>query len=92
MLANLPHVLAAFEVPGEQQGQPGSSTSALFLLDSGAGGVEVMFHARGVQELQLQSMPQVKTHTLKVWPGPNALEQALVPHMRFQVGNSQTSV
>jgi hypothetical protein len=71
MLANLPHVSAHFELPRQQrkEGQQQEDrvpSSALFLLDSGAGGVEVMLHARAAQELQLHSAPHVRTHTLKV--------------------------
>ena len=57
----------------QQQQQPpgagserGGEEEALFLLDSGAGGVEVMFHSRAVEELALRSLPQVRTHSLKV--------------------------
>lgn len=71
MLANLPHVVAHFVRPGQQQKQgeqmEGSApASGLFLLDSGAGGVELMLHARAAQELQVQAAPHVRTHTLKV--------------------------
>jgi len=71
MLANLPHVVAHFQRPMElpnskEQEQGPARMSALFLLDSGAGGVEVMLHARAAQELQLQAAPHVRTHTLKV--------------------------
>lgn len=71
MLANLPHVVAHFVRPGQQQKQGEqmegpAPLSGLFLLDSGAGGVELMLHARAAQELQVQAAPHVRTHTLKV--------------------------
>ena len=54
--------------PQQQQQRQGAEEEALFLLDSGAGGVEVMFHWRAVEELALRSLPQVRTHSLKVCP------------------------
>jgi hypothetical protein len=65
LLANIPHVTASFELPAAKLGEQ-SPLAALFLLDSGAAGIEVIFHARAVKELQLQSMPHIKSHTLKV--------------------------
>ncbi|CAL8460583.1 g112 [Coccomyxa elongata] len=70
MLANLPHVVAHFVRPGQRQKQGEqmegpAPLSGLFLLDSGAGGVELMLHARAAQELQVQAAPHVRTHTLK---------------------------
>ena len=65
MLANLPHVVAHFVRSGKQQTQA-EQMEGLFLLDSGAGGVELMLHARAAQELQVQAAPHVRTHTLKV--------------------------
>ncbi len=78
MLANLPHVSAEFERPRHQQKEQQKQeettpSSALFLLDSGAGGVEVMLHARAAQELQIHSAPHVRTHTLKVCAIPVTL-------------------
>ncbi|CAM6063362.1 unnamed protein product [Sphagnum tenellum] len=44
MLENVPHVSATF-----------NGHSALFLLDTGAGGVDVIFHGRAVEEFDLMS-------------------------------------
>ena len=54
-----PHVHRHMRVAGDH-------AALLCRQDSGAGGVEVMFHARAVEELALQQLPRVSTHSLKV--------------------------
>ena len=48
MVANLPHVAARVPIPSSTASAP-----ALLMLDTGAGGVDVMFHARAAVELGL---------------------------------------
>ena len=49
MVANLPHVAARVPLPSSTS----ASAPALLMLDTGAGGVDVMFHARAAVELGL---------------------------------------
>jgi len=51
MVANLPHVTAAFA--HAKHGDDVSLHEGMFMLDSGAGGVDAMFHARSSAELGL---------------------------------------
>jgi len=46
-IANLPHVRLSFET------EAGERHSELFMIDSGAGGSDIMFHARAAQALSL---------------------------------------
>lgn len=46
-IANLPHVRLEFVTPS------GAVHSRLFMIDTGAGGCDIMFHGRAVQELGL---------------------------------------
>ncbi|WIA19987.1 hypothetical protein OEZ85_005860 [Tetradesmus obliquus] len=48
MIASLPHIELEFVSPGT-----GARHSSLFLVDTGAGGTEVMFHSRAARELKL---------------------------------------
>lgn len=47
-IASLPHIELEFVSPGT-----GARHSSLFLVDTGAGGTEVMFHSRAARELKL---------------------------------------
>jgi predicted aspartyl protease len=47
-IASLPHIELEFVSPGT-----GARHSSLFLVDTGAGGTEVMFHSRAAKELEL---------------------------------------
>jgi hypothetical protein len=47
-IASLPHIELEFVSPGT-----GKRHSSLFLVDTGAGGTEMMFHSRAARELQL---------------------------------------
>lgn len=58
MVANLPHVEALLCVT-----EGGEPVQCLLMLDSGAGGVDAMFHARAVQELGLA---QTSKHGLRI--------------------------
>ena len=64
MQANLPHIQATFCADAD------STSSAvhqeMFMLDSGAGGVDVMFHARAMQELQLQRAAGLHSKSIRV--------------------------
>ena len=61
MLANLPHLEVLLTVnEGERPVQ------CMLMLDSGAGGVDAMFHARAVQELGLTQAHRHGTRTLTV--------------------------
>ena len=61
MVANLPHVEALLCVTAEDE-----PVQCLLMLDSGAGGVDAMFHARAVQELGLAQTNKHGLRTLTV--------------------------
>lgn len=61
MLANLPHVEVLLTVIEGNQPQ-----RCMLMLDSGAGGVDAMFHARAVQELGLAQASKHGIRTLTV--------------------------
>lgn len=61
MLANLPHLEVLLTVT--EGGQP---VQCMLMLDSGAGGVDAMFHARAVQELGLAQANKHGIRTLMV--------------------------
>ena len=61
LVANLPHVEVQLTVTNGDEAVP-----CLFMLDSGAGGVDAMFHARAVQELGLASTTKKGMRTLTV--------------------------
>ena len=61
MLANLPHVEVLLTVTEGDQPQ-----RCMLMLDSGAGGVDAMFHARAVQELGLAQAQKRGVRTLTV--------------------------
>ena len=61
MLANLPHLEVMLTV---HEGDP--PVKCMLMLDSGAGGVDAMFHARAVQELGLAQAEKHGTGTLRV--------------------------
>ncbi len=64
MIANLPHVEVTF------QNADGKLHSALFMIDSGAGGADIMFHARATKELGLvPSKHNHKTRWAALLPG-----------------------
>jgi hypothetical protein len=77
MVANLPHVEA--RVPGAP---PPSSPSrrALLMLDSGAGGVDVMFHARAAAELGLGGGARAPRAVRGVGAASGADPVAATPH------------
>jgi hypothetical protein len=49
MVSNVPHVAASFA--GAPEGPP-----QIFMIDSGAGGADLIFHARAVEELGLERL------------------------------------
>jgi predicted aspartyl protease len=57
-IASLPHVELEFAVPGK----PGKRHKSLFLVDTGAGGAEVMFHSRAARELGLLDLSPHDKH------------------------------
>lgn len=61
MLANLPHVEVLLTVTEGSQPQ-----RCMLMLDSGAGGVDAMFHARALQELGLAQASKHGIRTLTV--------------------------
>ena len=61
MVANLPHVEVLLTVTEGDE-----AVRCLLMLDSGAGGVDAMFHARAVQELKLAQTVQGGMRTLTV--------------------------
>lgn len=61
MLANLPHVEVLLTVSEGAQPQ-----QCMLMLDSGAGGVDAMFHARAVKELGLAQANKHGIRTLTV--------------------------
>jgi hypothetical protein len=89
-IASLPHIELEFLSPGT-----GLRHSSLFLVDTGAGGTEVMFHSRAARELQLLMddrqfengvrLGQVQTHYVSgVDDGKNTTRSA--PQVQVQSG------
>ncbi|KAK3250232.1 hypothetical protein CYMTET_40386 [Cymbomonas tetramitiformis] len=58
-VANVPHVAARFPRFGKlEEGQTAAEEEELFMLDSGAGGAQCIFHGRAVSRLELlESLP-----------------------------------
>ena len=68
MLANLPHLEVLLTVnEGDQPVQ------CMLMLDSGAGGVDAMFHARAVEELGLAQANKhgIRTLMVRSWISPS---------------------
>jgi hypothetical protein len=72
-VANLPHVDIQFS---QRKGAKPAAHSRMFMIDSGAGGVDAMFHTRAATELGLVDANSNSYRYIKVWRAKTCIAAA----------------